>query len=533
MRRGRTLLALTTMVIVMVIGTATIMPCVAAESLSVEKTASQTDIQVGDDVTIMLRFTNPFGTEIPIQLVDMNVFGNNGLDIQCLERTLPDQRETTLAYEPIKSYAPGSYTLEPATVTYTDPETGKEETVTSNALNTTVNGTAAQGQAQQGITTIYECGGQSMHSTSYSSGSSMSVQIGGSAGTGGMSQQSPQSQQNQQVGDPGDRVQNNQLNQNTGAIKEEMQREMQKQQQMGDEFKKQLAENPEFQKKHQELLNNGYNLTNASANPTSNNTGDFELEYQKPGGETARLAGSMENGSMQELMSQTSEDMSAIMAALEQNPEFQRLDYGLNESGFERGAAAFDQLSQNHTHVTVLYVGEGGEKREICADYVNGTIENVAIVGESGRDRGMLWILMLALSICAACVAGWFVYRKYLNKSAALPVQPVEKPTNAEIDYVAVSGGMIREARGLFERGEEKEAYAKVSEALRFYFSHKFGVDRELTGIETVHLLEKENRDVQKVRECLNQCELVEFAKSEPDEVEFWNVAESVDELIE
>ena len=529
MRRGRTLLALATMVVVMVIGMTVIMPCVAAERLTVEKTTPQTDIQVGDDVTIMLRFTNPFGTEIPVQLVDKNVFGNNGLDIQCLERTLPDQRETTLSYEPIKPYAPGSYTLEPATVTYTNPETGKEESVTSNALNITVNGTAAQGQAQ-GITTVYECGGQSIHSTSYSSGSSMSVQIGGSAGTGGMGQQS---QQNQQEGDPGARVQNNQLNQNTGAIKEEMQREMQKQQQMGDEFKKQLAENPEFQKKHQELLDNGYNLTNASVNPVSNNTGDFELGYQKPGGETARLAGSMENGSMQELMSQTSEDTSAIMDALEQNPEFQRLDHGLNGSGFERGAVAFDQLSQNQTRITVPYAGEDGETREICADYVNGTIENVAIVGESEHEQGMLWILMLALIICAACVAGWFVHRKYLNKVATPPVQPMEKPANVEVDYVAISGGMIREARGLFERGEEKEAYAKVSEALRFYFSHKFGVYRELTGIETVHLLKNETMDVQTVRDCLNRCELVEFAKSEPDEVEFWNMSEIADELIE
>ncbi|MEA1905681.1 MAG: hypothetical protein U9N12_01830 [Euryarchaeota archaeon] len=516
------------MVIVMVIGMAVIMPCVAAESLTVEKTVENTDIQVGDDVTILLRFTNPFGTEIPIQLVDKNVFGNNGLDIQCLERTLPDQRETTLAYEPIKPYAPGSYTLEPATITYTSPETGKEETVTSNALDITVNGTAAQGQEQQGITTIYECGGQSVHSTSYSSGSSMSVQIGGLTGTGGTGQQS---QQNQQEGDPGDLVRNNQLNQNTGAIKEEMQRELQKQQQMGDEFKKQIAENREFQKKHQELLNKGYNLTNASVNPASNNTGDFELGYQKPGGETARLAGSMENGSMQELMSQTSEDTSAIMTSLAQNPEFQRLDYGLNESGFKRGAAAFDQLSQNHTQITVPYVGEDGEKREICADYINGTIENVVIVGESGR-ADLLWILILALIICAACVAGWFIYRKYLNKPAAPPAQPAENPENIEIDYVTVAGGMISEARALFERGEEKEAYAKVSEALRFYFSHKFRANRELTGVETMHLLEKENRDVGTVKECLNRCELVEFAKSEPEAAEFRKMVEITDEMI-
>ncbi|RZN35858.1 MAG: hypothetical protein EF813_08300 [Methanosarcinales archaeon] len=501
--------------------------CALAETLTIEKTVENTDIQVGDDVTILIRFTNPFETEIPIQLVDKNVLGNNGLDIQCLERTLPSQRETTLAYEPIKPYAPGSYTLEPAMITYTSPKTGKKETVTSNALDITVNGTAVQGQAQ-GITTIYECGGQSIRSTSYSSGSSASVQIGGLTGTGG------EGQQNQQEGDPGDRVQNNQMNQNTGAIKEEMQREMQKQQQMGDEFKKQIAENQEFQKKHQELLNNGYNLTNASVNPISNNTGDFELGYQKPDGETARLTGSMDNGSMQELMSQTSEDEGVIMAALEQNPEFQRLDHELNKSGFKRGVAAFDQLSQNQTQVTVPYGGEDGEKREVCADYVNGTIENVVIVGESGRDRDdLLWILMLALIICVACVASWLVYRKYLNKTRETPVQPVEKPESTEINYVAVSGGMLNEARSLFERGDEKEAYAKVSEALRFYFSHKFGDNRELTGIETVCLLENNNRDVQNVKEYFNRCELVEFAKSEPDPAEFWDMVGIADELIE
>ena len=64
------------------------------------------------------------------------------IDIQCLERTLSNQKEITLTYDPIKPYAPGSYTLEPAKVTYTNPETGKEETVESNALDITVNGTA-------------------------------------------------------------------------------------------------------------------------------------------------------------------------------------------------------------------------------------------------------------------------------------------------------------------------------------------------------------------------------------------------------
>ena len=521
MMQRRWILILTTLVAL-----ALLTQCALATSLSVEKVTAQTDIEVGDDVTIMLRFTNPFGEEIPIRIVDKNIFGNNGIDIQCLERTLPNQREITLAYDPIKPYAPGSYTLEPAKVTYTNPETGKEETVESNALDITVNGTAAQGQAQ-GITTIYECGGQSIRSTSYtSSGGSMSIQIGGSTGSpmGGSTGAG-----NQQEGNPGDRVQNNQLNQNTGAIKEEMQQEMQKQKQMRDEFQKNLVENPEFQRKHQELLSKGYNLTNASINPVSNNTGDFEFGYQKPDGSTARLAGSMQNGSIQEMMSRTSEDENAMLQRLEQDPEFQRLDAKLRESGFIRGSAAFDQLSQNHTEITVPYEDEDGEKRAIHAEYINGTIRDVVLVGDSRRGGHPWWILLAVLILS---LIGWFVYGRYSNRDrgAVAEVQSLQNPT--KVDYVAISRAMIRDARNLFERGEEKEAYKKISQAVRYYVSYKFGDNREITAVEAVHLLKREGQDFQMVKECLNRCGSVEFAKLQPDRADFEEVVEIADGLV-
>ncbi len=505
---------------------ALIIQCSAAKSISVVKTVSQTNIQVGDDVTIMLKFTNPFGEEIPMRVVDKNIFGNNGIDIQCLERTLPNQGEITLAYDPIKPYAPGTYQLEAASVTYTNPETGKEETARSNELNISVNGTTAQGQGQtQGITTIYECGGQSMRSTSYtSSGGSMNIQIGGSTGS---SMDGSTGTGNQQEGTPGDRVRNNQLNQNTGALKEEMQQEMQKQEQIKKEFQKQLSENPEFRKKHQELMDKGYNLSSASVNPASNNTGDFELGYQKPDGSTARLAGVMQNGSMTEMMSRTSEDESAMLQRLEQTPKFQRLDEKLRDGGFERGSSALDQLSQNHTKITIPYEDEDGEKREIHADYINGTIRDVGVVGEQERGRYPWWIL---LSILILIVVGWFVYGRYSNRGGAVDVPSLQNQEKA--DYVAISRAMIEDARNLFERGEEKEAYKKVSQAVRSYVSYKFGANMEITAVEAVHLLKRRDQDFQMVKECLNRCGSVEFAKLPPDRVDFERVVEIAEDMV-
>ena len=394
----------------------------------------------------------------------------------------------------------------------------------SNELDIVVDGTAAQGQAQ-GITTIYECDGQSIRSTSYtSSGGSMNIQIGGSTGS---SMGSSTGTGNQQEGGPGDRVQNNQLNQNTGAIKEEMRQEMQKQQQMREEFQKQLAENPEFQQKHQELLSRGYNLTNASVNPASNNTGDFELGYQKPDGSTARLAGNMQNGSMQEIMSRTSEDERVMLQRLEQTLEFMRLDEKLRESGFDRGSAAFDQLSQNNTRITVPYEDEDGEKRAIHADCINGTIRDVVVVGDSRRGGHPWWIL---LSILMFTVIGWFVYGRYSNRGAVAEVQPLKKPV--KVDYVAIAGEMIRDACNLFEDGEEKEAYKKVSQAVRYYISYKFGDSMEITAVDTMDLLKREDQDFQIVAECLDRCGSVEFAKLQPDRTDFVGVVEIAEGVV-
>jgi len=522
MVRRRVLILVLTALVVMALTA----QCSATKSISVEKTVQQTGIEVGDDVTIMIKFTNPFGEEIPVRIVDKNIFGNNGIDIQCLERTLPSQKEITLAYDPIKPYAPGTYKLEAASVTYTNPETGKEETARSNELDIVVNGTAAQGQGQaQGITTIYECGGQSMRSTSYtSSGGSMNIQMGGSTGS---SMSSSTGTGNQQEGNPGDRVRNNQLNQNTGALKEEMQQEMQKQEQIKKEFQKQLSENPEFREKHQELMDKGYNLTNASVNPASNNTGGFELGYQKPDGGTARLTGRMQNGSMKEIMSHTSEDEGAMLQRLEQNHEFQRLDEKLRDGGFGRGSAAFDQLSQNHTKITVPYEDEDGEKREIHADYINGTIRDVGVVGERERGGHPWWIL---LSILILIVVGWFVYGRYSNRGGAVDVSPLQNP--AKVDSAAISRAMIGDARNLFERGEEKEAYKKVSQAVRSYLSYKVGDNIEITAVEAVQLLKRKGQDFQMVKECLDRCGSVEFAKLQPDRADFERVVEIADGVV-
>jgi len=351
----------------------------AAKTFDVRKVVENADnIKVGEEVAILLQFKNPFKQAIPLQIVDRNVFGNNGLDIKCLEYTLPANEESVIAYsEPIVPFKPGKYTLDAAKVTYTNPETGKHETVESNTLDIEVkaNNSLPPGQQEQaqGITTIYQCNGTNIHSTSYSSsGSSFNIQIGRSSHSSsyGNEQQQSGGQQQESVEK---RVTNNQISQNIGQLKKELEKEMQQQ----------------------------------SGNP---------------------------------------------------------------------------------------------------------------------------WWLLLLIPLAGVVATGWFIFDKYLKKTRREEIlpQPLTVESGLSVDHVGEARRMIEEAENLFRNDREKDAYEKISKAIRFYFSYKLDIKRELLNSELMNALKgKADADTcSKIKECLDLCGMVEFAKYKSNQNDFGKIVE-------
>ena len=481
----------------------------AADTLQVQKVIEKEDIKVGDDVSILLKFTNPFGRELQVKIVDKNVFGNNGLDIQCLEYTLPDYEEVTVEYDPIKPFKSGNYTLDAAKITYVNPETGKEEMIESNTLNVSVNDSGIQQGQAQGITTVYRCGGMNVQSTSYSSSTSPSTV----------------QQQQSKKETPDSRVQNNQMNQNTNALKQEMNKQLQQQKQMREEFQRNLEKNREFQKQHEDLLNSGFNLTDTSLNPSTNNTGDFNLSYQKPDGEKASMTGEMKEGEIEKLMVQTDEDKQKILESLKQNKEFQKYNTELMSQGFNQKQPVFNQLTQNHTEIEVPY-NNSGEVRRVTADYVDGEIRDVRLEKKED-EKPNLWIIVIAAVVLF--VLGLIAYRLLKKPEPLLqPIEEVVKP----LDYLTEAKRMVDEAEDLFSRGQEKDAYEMVSQAIRFYFSHKLDVGKEMVNTELLNLLKRRGIDTREVWDCLNLCSLVEFAKYKTNKNDFDEIIKHARNLI-
>lgn len=488
-----------------------------AQQLSVEKHVQNKEIKVGDDVTIYLQITNPFNQDIPIRIQDKNILGNNGLDIRCYEKTIPNLQTIALRYDPIHAYASGEYTLDQATITYTNPKTGKEETVKSNSLNITIKSSSTQTVHQQGITTIYNCGGISMKSTSISSGS---TQISINQNIGQQRPQQPQRTQN-----PNNIQQTSQDMQN---IKQEMQRQRQQYQEMKEELQKRIEENKTFQELQKQLQELGYTLQNKTINPTTNNTGDFNYQYKK-GNETASISGTMQNGTITEMQKQSSESLKKLQQYIEQNATFQELQKQLQQQGYTLQNKNIGAIKQNTSAFQYQYNNSQGQNASIVGNVsLNGTITDIQINKESPKSKALpYWMLLLLL----IPLVGLYYYKKHHKRSPQVieEIKPSAPPVNPKEEALKI----IANAEKLFYSGKQKDAYKEVSSAVRFYFKYVLKKD-ELTSEEIIALL-KTTRDrtyVNKVVDCFNLCDLVKFAKYTPNEPDFTKVVELGKEIV-
>jgi len=336
-------------------------------------------------------------------------------------------------------------------------------------------------------------------------------------------QQKPQEPQKSKQHPASSKIQNNQMNQNTKALKQQMDKQAQEQKKMEEEFKKNLENNEELQKKHQELTDKGYTPEKNSLDPSTNDSGKFEFNYSKPGGEKASLKGEMKNGSMENLRSLTEEDKQEMLQKLGENKQFQ--EFGENQlEGFNQTQPLFEQITQNHTKITVPYNNSEGKSKNITAEYIDGEIEKVSLSEkkEEEKSNNLWWILLVLL----VCIAGWVVYNKYfgvINQQ----IEISEINLNKSVDYKKEAKKMIVEAEKLFDSKKEKDAYEKVSRGVRFYFSYKLGTKKEITNTDLLKLMKQKKigkyLDVQK---CLNMCSLVEFAKYKPNRKDFDKIIE-------
>ena len=312
------------------------------------------------------------------------------------------------------------------------------------------------------------------------------------------------------------RLQNNQANQDSNALKQEMQQDVQAQQQMQQAFQEQLAKNQEFQQAHEQLTQQGYNVTGADLSPSTNTTGNFSVHYQNKDGQQATIQGSMQDGQMQSLSTQTTASKQQALDQLAQDPRYQHYNQQLQQQGL---TAQPPQVTQqgNQTQITIPYTSNE-TNATITATLNNATVTKVSL--DDGKKKGLLlWPALIIL----ASIIGYAAYRKLSKPQSPEEHKQASKPKKP-FDYKAAARTLLAAARTSYDQGEHKDAYMQAGQALRLYLSYTNGLAKETTNDEIIAHLKAHGRSYQEAKACFETCSLVEFAKFKADSKAFEKV---------
>ena len=222
-----------------------------------------------------------------------------------------------------------------------------------------------------------------------------------------------------------------------------------------------------------------------------------------------------------------------ILQQLQQNTEFQMYDAELSNEGLIQQEAVFTTIEENEIEIDIPYENND-DRTSIVAYHVDGDITDVQII-RPNQDFAVdyLWIIPIIL---LAIAVGIVLIKKSTNKKIKVVtpiVQEVSVDNHTTINYIDATNQILADSKKLYEEKMYKDAHEKFGYAIRFYYSHHFELSKELTSIETLQILRKNNvKDFDLILDCLNLCGMIEFAKQEPDEKTFFDYIGKFGKLI-
>jgi len=350
-------------------------------------------------------------------------------------------------------------------------------------------------------------------------------------------QQQMQHQLNEMLGNPQNQsqnrqqqLQNNQLSQDSNALKHQLEKQVQKQEQVKNEFKRKLFSNNDFLNEHKKLLQNGYKIGNSDLNPVTNDTGSFNIKYNNTNGKWATLQGNMKNGTLSQINQQTQTQQDKLLEQLKQNTQYQQFNSKLLQEGFSPNNTTFVPKT-NQTDIILNYANDKNENASILAEFLNDNLKQVTLKGGNSSQFYLIPLLVL-VAIMLSAVSIYLVIKKIYNKNKSLVDSSLtSKPKSS--DYIIGSKKLMDEAVQHYDKGQYKEAFEIARKSLRFFLNGDADIKKEITNQELLQLIQNNIKyPLDDIRDCFKITDLVQFAKSEPTESDFKKIISLLEKLV-
>ena len=126
-------------------------------------------------------------------------------------------------------------------------------------------------------------------------------------------------------------------------------------------------------------------------------------------------------------------------------------------------------------------------------------------------------LMILIPILLGSVIFGYLIYKKSVNKrpQEIIAVTP-------SVNYVENTLEMIQSSKELFDENMPKYAFEKFSQAIRYYYSNKLGINLDMTQSEMMHNLKKSDvSNYPQIQKWLQLCGKVEFVKHQSTQKEF------------
>jgi len=313
---------------------------------------------------------------------------------------------------------------------------------------------------------------------------------------------------------------NSQQSQDAGALKEQLQREAEKAALDKAAFEEALSRDSLLGSVNESLAADGFARQSLSSNPASGTSGSFSMEYRNPAGESVTVSGSMEDGAIPSVTEQSAAPVN-VTAPLASNTTFQSMAEQLKNQGYSRNSTAMN-VSASGSTINLTYQDPQGKQAFINATTDGGNVTRISLAAEKEAPFDYLPLVAGIAIGAVVLIAAWVMYRKLRNRPVPVRLTPVSETLFEEpFDHRKAARELLAQAESAYQKGQPADACGLAGQALRLFLSCENGVRRELTNTELVSLLVSRNQNTQKVREILEQCTDVEFAKGSPGEGDF------------
>jgi len=327
-------------------------------------------------------------------------------------------------------------------------------------------------------------------------------------------------------------LQNNQMSQDTAALKEQIQREAAEKAKAQQEFYERLATDPLVRKVNETLAADGFSRESVNANPAAGNEGAFSMTYRNAAGDQADLSGAMSNGTVSSVLEQSASEIN-VTAPLAVNATYKSFAGDLAGKGYVRNKTLMNVTLSGAT-VNISYLSGQGLPAYLNATVDNGNVTQVSLERKQGKTDYVL-ISCIAASAIILALAAWLIYRRMKGKKKIVsPIYVPLCPVPEVLDYRKEALRLLTEAEAAFDRQEFREAYGFAGRAARIFFSYDIGDRRELTNAELGPVLAASGyaATAGTMMSLLERCSDVKFAKGMPDTGEFSAMIRQIREMI-